>query len=286
MFCIIAWERDAAGINIIENLTSLISTDKEELQSKVGNTKVKLKYSSKEFDIYVVSKDTVFLEGIEQLVEKYQIVIFASRHESKSGLPVLSIHVPGNLMGDAKFGGKPWSVCYGNGGYMIETFRYIYNSFIEYGFDKQGWDCCYEATHHGPYISNKPVFYIEIGSTPNEWKNRKAGEILARALLEVTKRQDIKDESYIGISGLHYASNLSRKCLKRNIPLAHIIPRYVIESISRDEATLLSVLREVVKKSIGLKGFVIERKSLKSRLRHKVLELIKKEYHELSLMRI
>ena len=61
-----------------------------------------------------------------------------------------------------------------------------------------------ECTHHGPFI-DKPCIFIEIGSTENEWKNRKAGFIIAKTIKEIIN--EFKENTYnevavgIGLSG-------------------------------------------------------------------------------------
>ncbi|MCD6509135.1 MAG: hypothetical protein J7L11_01920 [Thermoprotei archaeon] len=285
MLCIIAWEDDIAGLNIVNNVVSFVEAEKELVNMQVGNTKVKVKYSARNLDIYIVSTDTVFLEGIEELTSKYEAIAFASRHESRSKMPVLSIHVPGNLTGEAKFGGKPFSLCYANGMLMIELFKRIYDAYEQSPFPRMGWECCYEATHHGPYVDEKPAFYIEIGSSPEEWKNERAGAILAEALVSVST-MTFNNASVVGVSGLHYASNLARKCMRRDMPLGHIIPRYAVEALSEDRERLALAIRETVDKSLGFKGFVMEKKALKSAHKKVFMEVLREEYPHTPLVRI
>jgi len=268
---IIAWEKDLAGMNIVNSLKSIINFDEERLSMKVGNTEVKLRLSSNLMDVYIVDKDTVFLDNIDELVANYKALIFASRHESKSRKPIISIHVPGNLYGEAKLGGRPWSLCLAHGALMMSIFKSMCTLFQDSDICSNRWDCCYEATHHGPYIESIPTLYIEIGSSEIEWRNEEAAEILARALVEGVQKS-VKDESVVGISGLHYAIVLSRRCVERNLPLGHVIPRYVFENINGDE--VIKLIDVVMARSIGFKGFVMERKALKSKDKKTLLNLL------------
>ena len=267
---IIAWENDSAGMNIINSLKSMVDFDEERLNVRVGNTEVKLRLSSDSIDVYIVSRDTVFLENIDDLVANYRAAIFASRHESKSRKPIISIHVPGNLYNEAKLGGKPWSLCLAHGAFMMNIFKHMYTLFQNSNIRSEGWGCCYEATHHGPYIENVPTLYIEIGSSEAEWKNKEVAEILARALIEGIQ-EPVKNESMVGISGLHYAIVLSRRCAERDLPLGHVIPRYVLEKV--DESKLRKLIDNVITRSIGFQGFVMERKALKSKDKKILLNL-------------
>ncbi|RLF20952.1 MAG: hypothetical protein DRZ82_00715 [Thermoprotei archaeon] len=282
--CIIAWEKDKAGMNIVEKLSSLVDMEVEKYNLRIGNTEVKKRYVGNSVDIFIVDTDTVFLEDIDPLISEYELIIFASRHESRSRRPMLSIHVPGNLSDEAKLGGKPWRVCYAHGAYMMSVFKIMYSEYLSSRLSEMRWDCCYEATHHGPYIRERPVFYIEIGSSESEWVNQEASEIISYALVKGLAK-DVDNVSFVGISGLHYASVLSRKCFERDIPLGHIIPRYIFEELKTKDR-IKRVLDEVVKKSIGFSGFVLEKKALKAREKRILIEILEENYREMLTIRV
>ena len=100
-----------------------------------------------------------------------------------------------------------------------------------------------ECTHHGPYC-NKPISYIEIGSSKKEWQIKEAGEIIANIIMEVLI--GYKEENYriaLGIGGTHYCSNFNKIELNTDIAFAHICPKYQLERLDKE------VLRQAIEKS-------------------------------------
>jgi D-tyrosyl-tRNA(Tyr) deacylase len=52
--------------------------------------------------------------------------------------------------------------------------------------------------------------FVEIGSTETEWKDRKAGFVIAKSIAETIKnfKENPYNEIAIGIGGPHYCPNL------------------------------------------------------------------------------
>ena len=276
--CVIAWCGDIAGMNIVSALREKVEFNCESVRIPVGNTIIVERWIHPLLDVLIVTTDTVSLENIDSALKGYSFVIFASRHESAKKIPSLLIHAPGNLLDENPLGGLPFSLCYAHGGIMLRIFKVMYERYRESKYFNLGWDCTYEATHHGPYVKNVPVCFVEIGSTISEWKEKEAANIIADAILNVSKARDIKEYSFVGFSGLHYASVLSRKCAMKDIPLGHIIPRYVISKALDKGISLRKIIKLAVSRSIGFKGFVFEKKGLKSKQKQEVLKIIEEEY--------
>ena len=256
--CVIAWCGDIAGMNIVSALREKVEFNCESVRIPVGNTIIVERWIHPLLDVLIVTTDTVSLENIDSALKGYSFVIFASRHESAKKIP--------------------FSLCYAHGGIMLRIFKVMYERYRESKYFNLGWDCTYEATHHGPYVKNVPVCFVEIGSTISEWKEKEAANIIADAILNVSKARDIKEYSFVGFSGLHYASVLSRKCAMKDIPLGHIIPRYVISKALDKGISLRKIIKLAASRSIGFKGFVFEKKGLKSKQKQEVLKIIEEEY--------
>ena len=96
-------------------------------------------------------------------------------------------------------------------------------------FNLKEYKLTLECTHHGPLI-NKPGIFIEIGSTENEWKDRKAGFIIAKTISEIIEefKHNPYNEIAFGIGGPHYCPNFNKIQLKSNIALSHVIPQYAL----------------------------------------------------------
>ncbi len=45
-----------------------------------------------------------------------------------------------------------------------------------------------EVTHHGPTENQTPLFFVEIGSDEEQWRNPSLGELTAEALYEKSTR--------------------------------------------------------------------------------------------------
>ena len=199
---IVASKLDAAGINITTQL------------SKFG-----------EYDFYLVDKEIIFTENLDlEKINQYDFIVFASRHVSKNKEKTLSVHAPGNWR-LAEFGGEKEKVCKTSAFFMKQFFEQLHKNVEEYHL--KDYKITLEATHHGPLIE-KPCVFVEIGSTIEEWKNRKAGFILARALNKTLKNlyKNEYNEVAVGIGGPHYCPNFNKIQLNSNIAVSHVIPQY------------------------------------------------------------
>ncbi|VVB83907.1 D-aminoacyl-tRNA deacylase [uncultured archaeon] len=203
-YLIIASKLDKAGINITTQL------------SQFG-----------EFNFYLADEDIIHTENIDLTkINSYDFIIFASKHQSEKGDKTISIHAPGNWR-KAEFGGTSERVCKSSALFQKHIFEKL-DKNIEF-FHLKEYKLTLECTHHGPLI-NKPCIFVEIGATETEWKDRKAGFVVAKSIAEAIS--DFKVNTYreiaIGIGGPHYCPNFNKIQLNSNIALAHIIPQYAL----------------------------------------------------------
>ena len=130
-------------------------------------------------DISFVETEIIDDKGINPLlIERYDFVIFASKHQSSEGGKTLSIHAPGNFK-KADFGGKPETLCLSSALFQKFLFGELHKKAEEHLV--KNYQLTLECTHHGPLI-NKPCVFIEIGATPNEWKDKRIAFIVAKAI--------------------------------------------------------------------------------------------------------
>jgi len=215
-YLIIASKMDRAGINITTQL------------SQFGN-----------FHFYLVDKEVIYTENLDlEKISHYDFVIFASRHKSEKGGKTLSVHAPGNFR-KADFGGIDRRVCKASALFQKQLLEKL--KFNADKFHLKGYDITLECTHHGPLI-NKPCLFIEIGATETEWKDRKAGFIVAKAIFETMRdfRENPYNEIAVGVGGPHYCPNFTKIQLKSNIAISHVIPQYVFP-----------ITEEMVQEAIG-----------------------------------
>ncbi len=203
-YLIIASKKDKAGINITTAL------------SQYGK-----------FNFHLVDGEAIHTENIDlSKVDKYDFVIFASRHSSASKEKTLSLHAPGNWR-KADFGGKPGEVCKSSALFQKQFFEKLHENVKEY--DLKDYKITLECTHHGPLI-DKPCMFAEIGSTETEWNDRRAAFILAKTIKETIEsfKENPYNEVAIGIGGPHYCPNFNKIQLNSNIAISHVIPEYAL----------------------------------------------------------
>ncbi|MCK9568260.1 hypothetical protein M0R72_04895 [Candidatus Pacearchaeota archaeon] len=201
-YLIVASKLDKAGINISTNL------------SQFGN-----------FNFYLVDDEIIRTENLDlEKINNYDFIIFASKHQSTKGGKTLSIHAPGNW-GKADFGGTAEKVCKTSAVFQKQLFEKLKN--VKEEFNLKNYELTLEATHHGPWIK-KPCVFVEIGPTETEWKDRKAGFVVAKAISEIIKefKENPYNEVAIGIGGPHYCPNFNKIQLNSNVAVSHIIPQY------------------------------------------------------------
>ncbi|MBU4190231.1 MAG: D-aminoacyl-tRNA deacylase [Candidatus Thermoplasmatota archaeon] len=165
---------------------------------------------------------------------RFDVVIFASKHKSESGMKTLSVHPIGNY-DKADFGGREKTLVNTSPHLMTTALRTMKEK------NKTDYHVCFEVTHHGPYLST-PAFFIEIGSDEKSWNDKNAGKTVAETIIETIKKPE-KYPVLIGVGGGHYAPRFTDMALKKKVSFAHMLPKYQIENI--DE----KMVEEVIEKS-------------------------------------
>lgn len=203
-YLIVASKLDTAGINITTKL------------SQFGD-----------FKFYLVDNEIIYTKNLDlEKINQYDFIIFASKHKSEKKEKTLSIHAPGNFR-NADFGGEQGKVSKTSALFQKQLFEKLTSNAEKYHL--RDYKVTLECTHHGPLIS-KPCVFIEIGSTETEWKNSKAGFVVAKTISETINefKENPYNEIAIGIGGPHYCPNFNKIQLKSNVALSHIIPRYTL----------------------------------------------------------
>ncbi len=201
-------------------------------------------------------------------IRKADFLVFASTHKSKANKPSLSLHAPGNWR-EAELGGQPGKICRTSAFVLKYLFQQL-NKNSEVASLKN-YEITLEVTHHGP-LTEIPCCFIEIGSSDEQWKDKKAGEIIARTILSLQNYKENKEWiSCIGVGGLHYCSNFNKIQLNSQYALSHIIPEYSLP-------LTVSMLEEAEQKTKEhIKTILVDWKGCgKSEERGKMLEAIKK----------
>jgi D-aminoacyl-tRNA deacylase len=233
---VIVSSKDLAGQNIKKHLISEQGFSK--LEQKFKDEKV---YSLNEnIKLYTINTDTIHFENIDREIEA-DIFIFATRHRSESGIPSLSVHSPGNW-GTSEYGGEEKKLCISPANILKKAFQTIEKNKIG------GFDIVQECTHHGPYME-KPVMFIEIGSTEKEWVREDAGEAIAKSIVEIIFCIDNLENyrSAFGIGGLHTTPNFKKIQLSSDVAVGHVCPKYNLQNLGKE--MILQALEKTVPKA-------------------------------------
>ena len=165
------------------------------------------------------------------------LIIFASRHTSKTARPAFLAHTTGNWGNNADFGGKPQDIS--------KTSALLHKAGIESlreqieKFNVPEFSLDMEVTHHGPTTLDIPLIFMELGSSKEEWLIKEAGELVANAIVNtVFKYLDFKERNIqqigLGFGGTHYAPNFNRLITNNNIALSFICPKYYIQDLNEN----------------------------------------------------
>ncbi|MDD4651856.1 MAG: D-aminoacyl-tRNA deacylase [Methanothrix sp.] len=173
------------------------------------------------------------------------MVVFASRHEAKAGLPWLGGHFTGMLQEGQ---------CDLSAACACGLRSFLHNISLP------GFAVSAEATHHGPVDLNTPCFFAEIGSTMKEWQDRQAAETVARAILALECR-DLP--VFLGFGGGHYVARQTELIFEANVAFGHLFSNYQMAGVNRD------VVEEAISKSNASYAY-LDRKSLRSAERKRI----------------
>jgi D-aminoacyl-tRNA deacylase len=263
MYLIVISTDDPASMNISRCLKELASW-KQKQDMKFENNDV-FTYSDLAL-LVTISQYHLFYDNIaSKVVETLKgqdfscdidVVIFASKHKSASGLKTLTVHPLGNF-DKAEYGGKSQELVPTAPHVMTMAYRYLNEFAKSHNLEHS---VTFEATHHGPYLET-PAFFIEIGSDETCWADVKAGQTIAQAIMKVIDSDFTShcDEFpiVIGIGGGHYAPRHSDVARKRCVSFGHIIPNYALNDIPD------SMLRRALERTSGVTHVYFHRKALK-----------------------
>jgi D-aminoacyl-tRNA deacylase len=231
MKLLVASRRDVAAQTILQKL--------KEISGAISDTR-----------ILEIGGESVSLSALPEGVEG---VIVLSRHASESGRPSLTTHVPGLLEEKQLAVASPPT--------LKAALAELARAKEELGLPHQ---VSLEATHHGPATLGAPVTFIEIGSTPEHWRDELAAEAAARAALAALFPPSCKRA--IGVGGIHYSPLHTRVALETEVGIGHILPKYSSISESLIEQAIRRTTGRVDLIVVDRKGTTAEQRELCSRV--------------------
>lgn len=229
MILVAASNRDAAGINIanqvLKNQTFTKTTQKFQ-ENPVYTAQI----NKNQVTLITLKAETVYAQTLPEHFTDVELIVFLSRHSSKSGKPTLSVHTPGNLA-EAELGGLPRTVSISPAIAMQDVLKALMHYKTEIHLN---YEVSYECTHHGPSL-NVPTMFVELGSSPQQWNDQTAAEAVAKAAMEAVARFHKPERpAVIGIGGTHYNQRFTQMALADEAVFGHMIPKYAIPQVDAE----------------------------------------------------
>ena len=259
----IASTKDTAGMNIAKQLVDNYNLEK--LSETFQKNPVYIKtLHKKETKLLFVNTEIVETQFLGDLFSP-QLFIFLSRHSSAKGIPTLSVHTPGNLS-EAKFGGEPKKVSISPAGAMKNTLHEMAKLANERSLN---YEVSYECTHHGPSL-DAPTMFAELGSTPKQWKDTKAAEVVADAAVAAVS--DCSSCSVaLGIGGPHYNKKFTKMALNNQRAFGHMIPKYALNEVDTE------IIRQCIERTVEqVDSVVLDWKGIKGEHKPEIIAALEK----------
>ncbi|MCE4617543.1 MAG: D-aminoacyl-tRNA deacylase [Desulfurococcales archaeon] len=217
------------------------------------------------FDAEVVNLDMLDEEFPE--ADRYVVL---SKHRSAAARKTLSVHHTGNPGSDNSHGGRPYELSYADA-LVSKVFLLSLKEIAEkYGLVGE-YSVTLEATHHGPTSLSKPLTFIEIGSTINEWKDQRARKVVAETVVSgIKKLQGLDCIPASGYGGGHYPVKHTKLQLESEYCLGHILAKYALTEGIREDVIVQSITKTVPKAKVA----IIEKKSLRSMVRRQLVRIL------------
>ncbi len=226
MILIVASTKDIASMNIAQKIIDNYGF--ERLSESFQQNPVYIKaISGQQFKLVFVNEDLIYTQLLTDFFTP-KLLVFVSRHSSVSGIPTLSVHTPGNL-GEAEAGGIARKVSVSPASAMKEALLEMVRQKEQL---RLNYKVSYECTHHGPSL-DLPTMFVQLGSSPVQWKDLKAAEAVAHAAMAAV----IKPSTYsavLGVGGPHYNEKFTELALNTHVAFGHIIPKYAIPKIDAE----------------------------------------------------
>ena len=91
-----------------------------------------------------------------------------------------------------------------------------------------------EATHHGPTALNKPVLFIEVGTTEKEWNDEELCKNVAKIVVDVMSHTTKKHDAAICFGSTHYPKKFTSVLLEDEYALGTIMPKHALEFLDQN----------------------------------------------------
>ena len=262
---LVASNKDIASLNIAKQILSHYPFEKSTANFQ-ENQVYQANIADREVKLVTLSEESIYAQNLTDFFLNPQLILFISRHSSVSGTPTLSVHTPGNL-GEAELGGLPRKVSISPANAMKNALRTMMQFKNEMQLE---YEVSYECTHHGPSLS-VPAMFAELGSSPKQWNDHAAAQVVAHAAMEaISNFDESKARAVLGIGGPHYNAKFTRVALEHELAFGHIIPKYAIPHVD------VEILRQCIDKTLEkVELAVLDWKGIKGEYKLKLSKMLK-----------
>ncbi|MCE4601177.1 MAG: D-aminoacyl-tRNA deacylase [Desulfurococcales archaeon] len=215
-------------------------------------------------------EETIHFDFIDETPDpSADAVIILSRHSAVSGRPSLTTHHTGNPTGRAEYGGEPYKLSIAAPPLSRALLRAYRSEAEKLGLLNE-YEVTLEATHHGPTKPSKPLVFIEIGSTPDRWRDERARLAMARAVARVIDGEIEDCEPAAGFGEPHYPVKFTRIHLDGDYCMGHIIAKYAIPDANED------VIAQAVKNNWPRPHAtaLVQKKAARSEVRRRLVKVL------------
>ncbi|MFX1337529.1 MAG: D-aminoacyl-tRNA deacylase [Promethearchaeota archaeon] len=200
------------------------------------------------------------------------LLIFASRHRSEAARPAFLIHTTGNWTNKAEFGGNPRELCFASALLLKAGFLSLLEQEKSLNLSEFSLDI--EVTHHGPTTLEKPLVFMELGSSEEEWSINEAGEMVAKSIINTIFKylqfQTKKSQRVcIGFGGTHYGPQFKKSLINKDVAFSFICPKYFIQELDH------KMIEQMIDKNLEeIDCFVIDWKGTNSADKNHLIPLL------------
>lgn len=258
MQLLVAYKNDPAGSNMAKFLSQQMKKDGEIFRGE-------------KYDLAIIPTPAISADKIDQKYSGYDGYVFLSKHAAESGVLALTCHSTGNFS-EADFGGKKRQVAI--------PHPYLQKSYIQSLWNKKDefskFQITIEATHHGPTDVDKPVLFIEIGTTQKQWTDTELCNSVAKIVSDVMKKEPKVRPVAICFGGTHYPDKFTKELIDGEFALGTVMPKHALEFL--DEELFSHILkRNDTAKSVMLdwRGLGKHKQKLLEFIENTTLEVIK-----------
>lgn len=219
-------------------------------------------FEYKDFRIVELNESLIHQDSLDKRLITWgfpaNLLIFASKHKSKDGRAILTVHSTGNV-NEAKFGGLEKRLAVA----APQAVRSLLRS-LKMLAENEEYEVSLECTHHGPSDIDIPSVFIEIGSNEAQWLDEVPARMIANAIMLL---KDDDSPVAVGFGGTHYAPRQTALILSTDITFGHIFPSHTLDMLDG------SMVRQAFIKSRADFAY-FDRKSMKGEQREKLRNMV------------